>query len=156
VSAGALAFDAAPLAEWEVEMADVKPSAADAGSESYRNRRRSQRVQLTIPIIVRGSDGAAAFEEEAETISVSANGCLIRLKKRVTRGQQISIVNPKTAEELPCTITFLEQKESGKSEVGMEFSEASPLFWRIAFPPTDWDPTERKLPSTPRQTAKAR
>jgi hypothetical protein len=69
---------------------------------------------------------------------------MIRLAARVTRTQVVSIINPKTAEELPCVVTFLGQKDAGKMEVGIEFSEPSPLFWRIAFPPEDWDPSERK------------
>jgi hypothetical protein len=149
-------LEAAPLPEWEIEMADVKHSMTDTANDNPRERRRSQRVQLAIPIIVRGKHGTVAFQEDADTISVSANGCLLRLKALVVRAQEISIVNPKTAEELPCTVTFIGQKDSGRAEVGLEFSEASPLFWRIAFPPDDWDPTERKLPSSHRPAAKGR
>jgi PilZ domain len=137
-------------------MAELKPPAADAAGQIYSEKRRSQRVQLTIPIIVRGGQGSGKFQEETQTVAVSANGGLIRLKAPVSRGQEISIVNPKTAEELPCTVTFLGQKEGGKTEVGMEFSEASPLFWRVAFPPADWDPTERKLPTSHRPPVKAK
>jgi hypothetical protein len=102
-----------------------------------------------MPIIVRGGTGAKKFEEQAHTIAVSAHGCLLRLTAVVDRAQEISIVNPKTAEELPCTITFVGQKDSGKTEIGLEFVEASPLFWRIAFPPEDWDPSERKRATLP-------
>jgi hypothetical protein len=137
-------------------MSELKPLPADSAGENYKEKRRSQRVQLTIPIIVRGGQGNARFQEEAQTVAVSANGGLIRLMAQVVRAQQISIVNPKTAEELPCTVSFLGQKESGKTEVGIEFAEASPLFWRVAFPPADWDPTERKLPSAPRPATKAK
>ncbi|MGB9245348.1 MAG: hypothetical protein WCC03_18525 [Candidatus Acidiferrales bacterium] len=30
-----------------------------------------------------------------------------------------------------------------------EFSEPAPRFWRITFPPEDWNPTDRKLPTAP-------
>jgi len=113
---------------------------ADGASE----RRRSPRVNIAMPVLVRGKKGAQSFEEEALTISVSAHGCMVRLANSVARGQEIAVVNKKTAEELPCTVTYLGQKDSGKVEVGVEFAEASPLFWRIAFPPEDWDPSERK------------
>ncbi len=94
-----------------------------------------------MPVLVRGTAAGKRFEEQALTISVSAHGCLLRLAAVVDRAQEISIVNPRTAEELPCTITFTGQKESGKSEIGVEFCQKpSPLFWRIAFPPEDWDP----------------
>jgi len=126
-------------------MADMKPQ---VGSDSASDRRRSHRVNIAMPVLVRGKKGTVPFEEETLTISVNAHGCMVRLATQVTRAQEISLLNPKTVEELPCTVTFLGQRDNGKTEVGVEFAEASPLFWRIAFPPEDWDPSERKRPST--------
>ncbi|HXX19789.1 MAG TPA: PilZ domain-containing protein [Candidatus Acidoferrum sp.] len=122
-------------------MADLR---APLLRESPAERRRSQRVNIAMPVLVRGKRAGQPFEEQALTISVSAHGCMIRVATPLTRSQEIAIVNVKTAEELPCKVTFLGQKEGGKTEVGLEFSEPSPLFWRIAFPPEDWDPSERK------------
>ena len=132
-------------------MAEMKnPMPGDTTAE----RRRSPRVNIAMPVLVRGKRGTQNFEEPALTISVSAHGCMMRMATPVSRHQEIAIVNTKTAEELPCTVTFLGQKEGGKTEVGVEFAEASPLFWRIAFPPEDWDPSERKRPGGPRPAAK--
>jgi hypothetical protein len=131
-------------------MAEMKgPTPAESNSD----RRRSHRVNIAMPVLVRGKKGTQNFEEEALTISVSAHGCMVRVANPVARGQEIAIVNTKTAEELPCTVTFLGQKDGGKTEVGVEFAEASPLFWRIAFPPEDWDPSERKRSGGPRPPA---
>src|SRR5271167_4362761 len=132
-----------------MSMADMRaPAPNEAGSE----RRRSHRVNIAMPILVRGKTGHA-FQEETQTISVSAHGCIFRLAAQITRLQEVAIVNSKTAEELPCKVTFLGQRESGKTEVGVEFSEPSPLFWRIAFPPEDWDPSERKRPGGSRPSS---
>jgi len=127
----------------------------DALQDESRERRRSQRVQLIIPVIVRGKARGAEFEENASTISVNANGCLLGLRRPVQRGQEVYLVNPQTVEELPCRVIYVGPREKGKSEVGLEFVEASPLFWRIAFPPADWDPKERKLPPGSSVTPKA-
>ena len=127
-------------------MAETKPlvqSAAAEGSE----RRRTQRVHIAMTVIVRAKESKPAFEEKTQTVSVNANGCLIRLQNPINRGAKIFLVNPHTTEELPCTVMFLGKKDGGKTEVGIEFAEASPLFWRISFPPEDWDPSERKRPS---------
>jgi PilZ domain len=124
-------------------MTEVKPgSGTDAASE----RRRSHRLQLTMPVIVRGQISNHPFTEEAQTVAVNANGCMVRLAARLVRSQPVSIVNPKTAEELPCKVTYVGQSDGKKTEIGLEFAESSPLFWRIAFPPEDWDPAERKRP----------
>jgi PilZ domain len=128
-------------------MSDTKPNLQGAATDSS-DRRRSHRVFISMPILVRGKHAGQPFEEQTQTISVSAHGGLLRVAAKLTRGQAVSIVNAKTAEELPCTVTSLGQKENGKTEVGVEFTEASPLFWRIAFPPEDWDPSERKRPGS--------
>jgi hypothetical protein len=72
----------------------------------------------------------------------------VKLEARVGRMQHVEIVNPKTAEELPCKVTFMGQSDGTKTEIALEFMEPSPLFWRIAFPPVDWDPSERKRPGS--------
>ena len=110
--------------------------------------RRTQRVQIALPLIVRG----AGFRETSSTVAVNANGCLVMLKATVARDEQIWLINPKTAEELPGTVVSLGKSEAGKTPVGIEFSEPSPLFWRINFPPDDWlTSAERKRPGTARR-----
>lgn len=128
-------------------MEEARNPKGRTSSELQAERRRTQRVQIAMPVLVRGTIGQKNFEEQALTVSINAHGCMLRLAAQVTRMQEVQIVNPKTAEELPCKVTFLGQRDSGKTEVGIEFTEPSPLFWRIAFPPEDWDPAERKRPS---------
>src|SRR5271163_2340506 len=108
-------------------MPDMK---APMPGDSASDRRRSHRVNIAMPVLVRGKKGTQSFEEEAYTISVSAHGCMVRVATPVARAQEVAIVNTKTAEELPCTVTFIGQKDNGKTEIGVEFAEASPLFWR--------------------------
>lgn len=134
-------------------MAEAKTGGQAAGEISSSDRRRTQRVHIAMPIIVRCPDAKPPFEEKTHTVSVNANGCLLRLQAPVVRTQRLLLVNPQTTEELPCTVMFLGKKDAGKTEVGIEFAEASPLFWRISFPPDDWDPSERKKPMTARPPA---
>jgi len=135
-------------------MTEQKPSTPSVATENYAERRRSQRVVIAMPVLVRGKNGGHPFEEETTTVSVSATGCLVRLAAPVVRTQEIAIVNPKTAEELPSIVTFVGLKDAGKTEVGVEFGEPSPLFWRIAFPPPDWDAADRKRPAAHKPPAK--
>src|SRR5580692_12058616 len=130
-------------------MGEIKVSPSTTAPENSAERRRSHRVYITMPVIIRGKNGNHPFSEETRTASVNAHGCMVRLAEKVVKGQEVAIVNPKTVEELPCTVTFVGQKDAGKTEVGLEFVEPSPLFWRITFPAEDWDPTERKRHTTP-------
>lgn len=134
-------------------MPDIKPAGQAVSEIGSSDRRRTQRVHIAMPIIVRCRDAKPPFEENTHTVSVNANGCLLRLQAPVVRTQKLLLLNPRTTEELPCTVIFMGKKDGGKTEVGIEFAEASPLFWRISFPPDDWDPSERKRPMTARHLA---
>jgi hypothetical protein len=107
----------------------------------YANQRRSQRVMLSIRILVSGDRiGGQRFSEETLTSVVNAHGALILIGENVSNGQFITIRNLKSGEELQGEVVDVGTEQAGKFEVGVEFLEASPRFWRIAFPPEDWSP----------------
>jgi hypothetical protein len=107
----------------------------------YANQRRSQRVMLSIRILVSGIRiGGQSFSEETLTSVVNAHGALILLGENVSNGQSLTIRNVKSGEELQGEVVDVGAEQAGKFEVGVEFLEASPRFWRIAFPPEDWSP----------------
>jgi len=137
-------------------MSKVTESTRESEGRSHAEPRRSQRVRIGMSVLICGIDSGKAFEEKAKTITVSANGCLVLLAKSVTRGQALKIVNPQTQEELSCKVMFFGELREGKSDVAVEFEEAAPKFWRIAFPPVDWDPSERKRASAPAEQPSAR
>jgi hypothetical protein len=105
----------------------------------YTNQRRSHRVMLSVKILVSGNRlGGKNFSEEAITSVVNAHGALILLSEKVSLGQSLTIRNIKSNEELQSEVVDVGAAVEGKSEVGIEFVEPSPRFWRIAFPPEDW------------------
>ena len=102
-------------------------------------RRRSQRVLMQVAVRVRGKDSQGhAFEEETETLAINAHGALILVNARVTSGSKIMMQHKHTQEEQECHVAFLGPVRGGRAEVGLEFSEPRPAFWRVAFPPEDW------------------
>jgi hypothetical protein len=126
-------------------VSDTREPAATATNPAIK--RRTQRVQIVMPVRVSGGEGADAFEQLTETATVSAHGCLVHLDRNVIRLQEISIVNPATQQEVRGSVVFIGENTASPKEVGIEFAERSPLFWGITFPPDDWDPADRKLPS---------
>jgi hypothetical protein len=116
------------------------------------NRRRSQRVILSVAVTVRTEAGSreASFEEAAQTLIVNAHGALIALAGKVEKGQTLRLTNRATQEEQLCNVVHVGPVSGGKAQVGVEFKTPSPDFWRIAFPPEDWtapepDPAARKV-----------
>jgi len=104
-------------------------------------RRRSQRVLMQVGVRISGADAQGkSFEEHAVTLAINAHGALLSLKHRLTSGAKVKMKHNMTEEEQECHVVFLGHVREGKAEVGLEFSEPHPTFWRVAFPPEDWTP----------------
>ena len=105
------------------------------------NQRRSQRILLSLPIQVSGERAnGSAFTESTHTIVVNAHGALIKLREAVIAGQKLRMKNMATNEELICRVVDINQGQNAHREIGLEFNEPCPRFWRVAFPPADWSP----------------
>ena len=128
------------------------PSQLTGGPET--SRRRSQRVILTMPVIVRteGAPRETSFEEQTHTLIVNLHGALILLAGKVIKGQKLHMKNRATQVEQLCQVASLGSKSEGKTQVGVEFLNPSPDFWNISFPPEDWTVPD----ATPVKTGKPR
>ena len=139
------------------EESDSVSSLAESSiPDARRDTRRSKRVYIAMPVIVKGQPGKDAFEERASTESVNAHGCMIRLAKSVNRGQKLTLTNVKSQETVECRVVYVGQSEAGKTQAGIEFTRPAGYFWHIAFPPDDWNPAERKKPVVESGTAAKR
>ena len=117
-------------------MAQISTTPTNAGA-----KRRSQRVLMQVGIRIRGKDAQGKdFEESTQTLAINAHGALVLLNARVTSGSVVHMKHNKTEEEQECHVAFLGPVRSGRAEIGLEFSQPRPTFWRVAFPPEDWSP----------------
>jgi len=124
---------------------------------AFANQRRSQRVLLSVPLRVSGKRmNGSAFVEHTSTLIVSAHGALIQLREAVHIGQPLSLRNATTGEEEQCTVIDVNEGPNGAPEVGVEFADANPRFWRVSFPPADWNarnPEAKRYSSSPNPKA---
>ena len=105
------------------------------------NRRRSQRVLMTVPVRVSGQTGVGLpFQEETHTRAISAHGALILVSAQVYRGQRLTLSNVQTKGALECVVAHINRHQSDHPQVGVEFMLPNPMFWHVAFPPKDWTP----------------
>jgi hypothetical protein len=102
------------------------------------NQRRSQRILLSVRLRVSGKHVDETSFTEHTTLIVNAHGALIQLREAVKVGQPLSLNNVATGEEARCTVIDVNEGSNGVLEVGVEFSDACPRFWRVSFPPADW------------------
>jgi hypothetical protein len=117
------------------------------------NQRRSQRILLAVPVRVSGKRAnGTPFVEHTKTLIVNAHGALLQLEEPVREGQALSVRNVITGEETPCKVVDLSTGTDGAAEIGVEFAEPNPRFWRVSFPPTDWSarsPEAKRFVSSP-------
>ena len=104
------------------------------------NRRRSQRVILSVPVSVSGTGPKGKFTEETKTLVVNAHGALITLAAKMTQGQQLELKSASNPEAQSCKVVYIGPSVQGQTQVGVEFLKPAPHFWHVAFPPENWTP----------------
>lgn len=116
------------------------------------NQRRSQRILLSVPVRVSGNrTNGTAFVEHTKTLIVNAHGALLLLQEPVREGQTLNVRNIATGEEVPCRVADMSPGPNGVAEIGVEFAAPNARFWRVAFPPADWN---ARAPEARRQASK--
>ena len=111
-----------------------------------QNRRRSKRVQIRVPVVVRFLDAnKRSISEKTEAIIVNDHGALILLANSVRSNQIIHIENSGSGEELLCRVTSLGDSFMGKTQVGVEFVVPTPGFWKTPAKAKAVEPKARVL-----------
>ncbi len=95
------------------------------------DRRRSERLDLCVPVFVYGhASDEEPFYEETKTRQVNAHGGLITLAMGVKRGQRLLLANAVTQKEQECHVVHLGPKHlNKKTDVAIEFTPPAPDFW---------------------------
>ncbi len=108
-------------------------------TKQWLRKRRSQRIELTVPVVVhRAQKEGAQFYERAQTLVVNAHGALLALAEKVTAKQRLVMQNIDSGEQKECRVVYVEKERAGPTKVAVEFTQPAPTFWRIAYPPDDW------------------
>ncbi len=102
------------------------------------SKRRSDRVLVTLPVSVSGTDAnGIPFSEDASTVTVSQNGAAIAVKTLLIPGQEIIVRRhrlriPRGAE---CLVTGKVGEQPGLQVFSVAFRKPAVGFWDIYFPP---------------------
>jgi len=109
-------------------------------SKRWLNKRRSQRIELNVSVVVYRAPGEGPqFYENTQTLVVSAHGALVTLTDMVAPRQRLLVQNPNSGEHLECRVVSVKKEPIGPPKVAVEFARPTPSFWHIAFPPADWN-----------------
>jgi len=100
-------------------------------------KRRSDRLMLTIPLIVEGTDARGhPFRDDARTISLNRNGARIHTARPLRVSQTISVTNLICNREASfCVVGPVAPITEKGGEWGVEYASPSDNIWGIQFPP---------------------
>jgi len=94
-----------------------------------------------VPIVISGIGSKnAVFDERTSTLIVNAHGAADSIARASAGGTETTHEACSDNEEMSCTVVDINPGNTAIPEVGVEFSEPCPHFWRVSFPPADWTP----------------
>ena len=114
------------------------PSKLDFLHPAEKDRRRSQRVLIVIPVLVAwtNKDGIR-IKEEAHTEVVSRHGAMLRLKGSMQVGSEVEVSRPQVQQATRGKVVWVGKPDAeGIGRVAVELSETSDEFWGVYLPPT--------------------
>ncbi len=116
--------------------------AADQGPAILpgEERRRSQRVMIRTPVMLRISVASQPLVLKAETVAVNAYGAMLLCTRTFPAEMKMEIYNERTRQRRPCRVTRTPRETPEGYLVPVEFDTAAPDFWHISFPPIDAAP----------------
>jgi hypothetical protein len=108
-------------------------------TKRWLKNRRSQRIQLNVPVVVyRASGEGPQFYENTQTLVVNAHGALMALTDMVVPKQRLLVQNTASGDQQECHVVYVKRELTGPPKIAVEFTRPAPSFWHIAFPPADW------------------
>jgi PilZ domain len=112
----------------------------------YRERRRTLRVALALPVIVHGENQMGEkFCVRAMTRSINQQGALLAMEEQVVPGQPLLIVNENTSRSMETRVAHVKRDRDGKLCVGLEFVSPEANFWKMTFPAPGARPLRRAV-----------
>ncbi len=124
---------------WGASQIDLMSDQQLTNTKQWLRERRSQRIELTVPVVVhRPQKGGSQFYERTQTLVVNAHGALMVLAEKVAPKQRLLMQNISSGEQKECRVVYVEKEPTGPTKVAVEFTQPAATFWRIAYPPANW------------------
>jgi len=130
-----------------------------ASNQASTQRRRSERVSKSVPLIVRGIDLLGQpFEERTSTLALNLNGCRYSSKHHLPKNTWITLELAQGGQRrnLRARVAWIQRPHSVREFFQIAVELESPAnVWGIEDPPADWNVSEmsnlpsKELPAQP-------
>jgi hypothetical protein len=106
---------------------------------NYELQRRSTRIRLEIPVVLKSLDPAQPFSERCQTLVVNPQGCGVRSKRSIEPGTLVSLESlPEGQRATAKVANCLPIGTDGKFWlIGLALDEPGNV-WGVLNPPADW------------------
>ncbi len=106
---------------------------------STPEKRRSDRLLLTLPLRVEGADARGeAFKVTARTVNVSRHGAQVHIPRHLATGQNVRLHNPLVRHEADFRVVApISSSTERGGHYGVECLDAQRNIWQIHFPSTE-------------------
>ncbi len=116
---------------------------AEVDSSHSTQRRRSERIPRSLPVVVRGIDLLGQpFEERTSTIAVNLHGCRYSSKHHLPKNTWITLelAQPGPRRNLRARVAWIQRPHSVREFFQIAVELESPAnVWQIEDPPKDWE-----------------
>ncbi|TLY12335.1 MAG: PilZ domain-containing protein [Nitrospirae bacterium] len=104
-----------------------------------QERRRSQRVPLSVPLFVRSLDPSYSFTGPLHAIQVSGHGCVLHAPRPFKRGIKLRLVIASRHSSTTARVVHSDPHgmPAPKWKVALELDKPG-NFWGLTSPPPDW------------------
>jgi len=103
-----------------------------------KSRRRSERVLISVPVELKGTNqDGQEISEPATAVVVSRHGALLRVVTQLKMGTTATVTHGFSREAAEFRVVWLgERQADGRWDVGVEILTVDEAFWGIRFPPS--------------------
>src|SRR5258707_12253463 len=99
-----------------------------------KERRRTQRVSLIVPLVVHGqAEDGQKFSIHVKSSGVSQHGAQLETEYPVVVGQGLLLLNENNARKVESRVCSILRKWDGKTHEGGEFLSGDISSWRLTF-----------------------
>lgn len=109
-----------------------------AGLMAGEERRRSQRVIISVPVTLVIPGTEKPVRVSARTVAVNIHGAMVASPRTFDADATLELVNGRTDEKVACRVTRAPRESAEGFLIPIEFTAAAPNFWQISFPPANW------------------